>query len=189
MKTKFCYKCNENKPLDAFGKNKSKKDGLSTECKFCKKLQDRRYYNENKEKVLESAKNYRTKNPEKVAQAKVNCYLKDKEKYKKMKNAWRKANPEKTYEYQKVYKSANRGKANAWLSEYRALKIQATPKWFDKEKVMLVYKKAKEWGFDVDHIVPLKGETVCGLHCWSNLQLLDPLLNSEKGNRHWPDMP
>ena len=71
MNTKFCYKCNENKPLDAFGKNKSKKDGLSTECKPCKKLQDRRYYNENKNKVLESAKNYRTKNPEKVAQAKV----------------------------------------------------------------------------------------------------------------------
>jgi hypothetical protein len=189
MNNKFCYKCNQNKPLESFGKNKSKKDGLSTECKPCKKLQDRSYYKNNIEQVKQSAKQYRELNPEKVSQAKRNCYLKDKEKYKNMKNAWRKANPEKIYEYQKAYKQSNLGKANSWLAEYRASKLQATPSWYEEKLIKTVYTKAKEWGFAVDHIVPLKGETVCGLHCWSNLQLLDPMLNSEKGNRYWPDMP
>ena len=189
MNTKFCYKCNENKPLDAFGKNKSKKDGLSTECKLCKKMQDRKYYENYADKVKQSAKQYREANPKKVAQAKVNCYLKNKDKYKKMKNAWRKSNPEKIYEYQKAYKQSNLGKANSWLAEYRASKLQATPSWYEEKLIKAVYTKAKEWGFAVDHIVPLKGETVCGLHCWANLQLLDPSLNSSKSNKYWPDMP
>jgi hypothetical protein len=36
---KSCYKCGVTKPLDAFNKNKSKSDGLSSECRRCQKLQ------------------------------------------------------------------------------------------------------------------------------------------------------
>jgi hypothetical protein len=52
-----------------------------------------------------------------------------------------------------------------------------------------VYIKAAEFGFAVDHIVPLQGKIVCGLHTWENLQLVAPSLNSKKCNRFWPDMP
>jgi hypothetical protein len=34
-----------------------------------------------------------------------------------------------------------------------------------------------------------KSKKVCGLHCWANLQLLDPMINVIKSNRYWPDMP
>jgi hypothetical protein len=63
---------------------------------------------------------------------------------------------------------------------------KAIPPWFEAEKVAKVYQKAQEWGFVVDHIVPLFGETVSGLHCWANLQLLDIGLNSTKSNKEWP---
>jgi 5-methylcytosine-specific restriction endonuclease McrA len=65
----------------------------------------------------------------------------------------------------------------------------ACPVWGDKEKIRLVYQKAKEWGFEVDHVVPIKNEIVCGLHVWANLQLLDKKSNMAKGNKVWPDMP
>jgi hypothetical protein len=61
---------------------------------------------------------------------------------------------------------------------------QATPLWYEAEKVNLIYQKAKEWGFHVDHVIPLQGKNVCGLHCWANLQLLDKHLNSKKRNKH-----
>lgn len=77
----------------------------------------------------------------------------------------------------------NPWKANAISAKKRASKLQATPPWFEKEKVAIVYQKAKEWGFEVDHVIPLKGKNVSGLHCWANLQLLDKSLNSSKGNK------
>lgn len=38
-----------------------------------------------------------------------------------------------------------------------------------------------EW--HVDHKVPLKGKYVCGLHIWSNLQVIPKILNLKKGNK------
>jgi hypothetical protein len=72
-------------------------------------------------------------------------------------------------------------------ARYKASKRSATPPWFDKSSVDLVYKKAIELGLEVDHIVPINSANVCGLHVWENLQLLDGTLNKTKGNRYWPD--
>jgi len=183
MLTKYCYKCQETKSFDAFGRNKSKKDGLSTECKSCKRQSDKQYYQANSEKVKQTVAKYRQENPEKVIQVKKNWYKLNKEHVYSKNNAYRKSNTDKSYEYQKRYQQANRGKRTAWLAKYRATKLQATPSWFEKDLVERVYIKAKEWGFAVDHVIPLQGKNVCGLHCWANLQLLDPALNSSKGNK------
>lgn len=41
------------------------------------------------------------------------------------------------------------------------------------------------FGFEwhVDHVVPLKGKQVCGLHIWSNLQVIPKIVNLQKGNK------
>lgn len=171
---KYCYRCKESKPILSFVKNKSKKDGLSTECRECKRTQDKSHYQANSEKIKQSVAKYRSENPEKVIQVKKD---------------WYQANSESTKEKVRIYRKDNRGKCNALSKKYKADKIKATPKWAELDKISIVYQKAKEWGFVVDHIVPLQGKTVCGLHCWSNLQLLDPEINARKSNVYWVDMP
>lgn len=42
---------------------------------------------------------------------------------------------------------------------------------------------------DVDHVVPLINDIVCGLHAETNVQVIPAVLNRSKGNRFWPDMP
>jgi len=186
---KYCWTCKNIKALDLFGKNKSKPDGLSCECKDCKKIQDKNYYLKNAEKIKEKVSKYRKNNFEKIKICKKNSYEKKPKKYKVLKSTWQKNNLDKKKIYNKIYDSKNLDKKASLCANYRAKKRKAIPPWFEKELVKTVYKKAKQWGFAVDHIVPLKSDIVCGLHCWSNLQLLDPILNSSKSNKYWVDMP
>lgn len=102
---------------------------------------------------------------------------------------WNERNPGKNRKAVLEWHKKHRDKGAKRSGKRRADKRQAVPIWFEADAVANVYKKAQEFGFQVDHIVPLKGKTVCGLHCWANLQLLDGSLNASKNNREWPDMP
>lgn len=64
----------------------------------------------------------------------------------------------------------------------KALKIKATPIWADRDKIKEIYRSCPK-GFHVDHIIPLKGELVCGLHVEYNLRHLPALENMQKYNK------
>lgn len=67
-------------------------------------------------------------------------------------------------------------------ANYRASKIQRTPSWANLDKISDIYKNCPE-GYHVDHIYPLNGTIVCGLHVEDNLQYLLAIDNIKKGNR------
>jgi len=69
----------------------------------------------------------------------------------------------------------------------KAAKLFATPPWADQERIKTIYRDCPD-GHDVDHIVPLQSDLVCGLHCEANLQYLPSRENQSKKNRYWPDM-
>ena len=66
---------------------------------------------------------------------------------------------------------------------------KATPKWADRKAIKEIYKqcieKTKQTGvkYEVDHIVPLRGELVSGLHVHWNLQILMAKDNRSKSNK------
>lgn len=88
----------------------------------------------------------------------------------------------------------NKGKVNAYTALRHAAKMQRKPKWLSKEdklKIKCLYQVAAmrnresdiEW--HVDHIVPLQGENVCGLHVPWNLQIIPAVENIRKNNRFY----
>jgi len=202
MTEKNCTKCGELKPTSEFSIRLSHSSGFHPQCKKCVNLAGQLWYAANKNKKLSQNKQWREKNLEKHKELNRKWFNENKERKKHAGYEWHRKNPEKQKEYTKKYFFANRekcnkrtrewsknnpDKANAVTAKRVAQKLKATPPWFEKEKVAFVYKKAQEYGFQVDHVIPLRGKNVCGLHCWSNLQLLDATLNRSKSNREYPD--
>lgn len=84
------------------------------------------------------------------------------------------------------------------VHERRAAKLAATKPW-SHELFRLVLLEAHHLAvlrevvtgipYDVDHIIPLKSDVVCGLHNEFNIQVITRSANRSKSNRYWPDMP
>lgn len=80
------------------------------------------------------------------------------------------------------------------LRRKRAIE-RATPEWACRDAIAEAYaavavcraQDGRDW--TADHIVPLRHPLVCGLHVANNLFPALRSVNSEKGNRYWPDMP
>jgi hypothetical protein len=151
---KTCKTCKIDKTLEYFSKDKSRKDGYHNSCKTCNK-------------------NHRECKSE---------YFREKL------SIWRINNPNYASDWQKD----NLDKVNASSAKRRALKLRATPLWLTKEDLEIIesfYTLSKTIEYQtgvkhhVDHIVPLQGKNVCGLHVPWNLQVLEASENIRKSNK------
>ena len=182
-----------------FYKDKQTETGLSSYCKTCCKQKSTRYASNNKERVAAFQAKYQKENKEKIAKYLAEYGPKYYEK-----------NRQKICEYQATYRLENKeifntrianwatqnpGKRNAITAKYRASKKKRTPSWLNNlqlKEIQSFYIEAakitEETGtpYHVDHIVPLQGDQVSGLHVPWNLQILvgpGPEGNLSKSNR------
>ena len=95
-------------------------------------------------------------------------------------------------EKNKAYRKARADLVAFHAAKSRRGKKRATPKWLtdqQKEQMKQFYLLARDCfitsgqRYDVDHIVPLNGKTVCGLHVPWNLQVLPKDINMSKKNK------
>ena len=125
----------------------------------------------NKEDQAARDKRYRQENIEKKRAYGRQYYFDNRELYRDKDNArarkWAKDNPEKM-------------RANC--AKRKAAKLQRTPSWADDLVIRMIYEDCPE-GMEVDHIIPLQGEIVSGLHVAHNLQYLTKSENCSKGNK------
>lgn len=178
--------------------NQRTKNWASKNRKTCLKLSNA-WRKNNPEKIKAQAKARYDKNPEKFREAsrlsiekrkiKGNTYYSlNSEKVKIYGLQYREANKEKRKEITKRWKVKNLDLIAFYVAKYRHNKRKRTPAWANILKIKEIYKNCPE-GHEVDHIVPINGKTVSGLHCEANLQYLKGKENASKGNHWWPDMP
>ena len=131
-------------------------------CLTCNSLKARKYHADNRDKILEQQRVYRIENRDRL---------------KSELSAW---------------KSANRARCTALEVKRYAAKMKRTPPWLTDShnaEILGFYEKSArltaETGIKhhVDHIHPLQGKAVSGLHVPWNLQVLTATENQSKGNR------
>ena len=162
---KICSTCKIEKALDEFRTRKMNrhcKTGISSQCKECERTFNREYHRKHKELIAK-----------RKTETNALLYMKK-----------RSSILAKVAEYQKE----NPFTVIAAVAKRRSAKLKATPMWADLEAISRFYAECPD-GMTVDHIVPLRGKTVCGLHVENNLQYLTSPENSRKGARwdSWED--
>jgi len=159
--TKKCGGCNQTKSFSEFYRNKAKKDGLGTQCKFC--MAERREKNRGAAKKY--AAEYRGKHLDQVKEWNSKYYAENREAILEMDRKYRRENSHRV--------AANNGKMSAILRS--PLGWRCIPDDFDIGETMGIYQRRDELTAStgiphhVDHIIPVKAG---GMHCASNLQVL-----------------
>jgi hypothetical protein len=121
------------------------------------------------------------------------AYEKDPEKFKERRRQWYavedNANYSRQYctEYKRNHPDVIRNLNLKHNGKDRAARKKRLPAWLTQEdfnQMKKIYEQAKTLGLHVDHIIPLQGKNVSGLHVPSNLQLLSQAENCAKKNRY-----
>jgi len=190
---KLCRTCDTVKPVEGFFKHIRMKDGLSSQCKVCHQARTSAYQASNRERSRGYAVAWRENNRDKE-KARNKKYREDNPDKKAASNKkWATNNPEKVRAINKEYTQSNQDKRSAWAAKYRASKLSATPEWLTQEhqdQILAKYAErdriTQETGIEhhVDHIFPLQGENICGLHVPWNLQIITATENMQKSNSY-----
>jgi hypothetical protein len=96
------------------------------------------------------------------------------------------ANKEKQLKQCSKWSSNNLNKKREYRSKRRALILKATPLWASRDSIKQIYTEADfltkvtNIKYEVDHIIPLQGKNVCGLHVQNNLRIISMTENRKK---------
>ena len=189
--SKMCSKCGESKPIEAFYKRKRSSDGLYGKCKTCKIEYQKEYYAKNKEKVNACRIKRYAENKEKMKEYRI----KNRERIAEQNRKYREANKERVYANAKEWQKNNLDIRRQIGAKRRAAKMQRIPCWLTEDdkvliqrKYTLAHKKTESTGerWVVDHILPLQGKLVSGLHVPANLRVIKEITNLRKHNKYTP---
>lgn len=178
METKTCNRCGEEKPIGDYLIDHNKPDKrLKNPCKSCRNQYSKVYAASNPEKVKTWRKTGRARNKKSIA-----------ERHRRYKEA----NKDKFRDYARKHYENNKEKHTEKSVLRKTRRELAKPSWLTKENLeeieyfywlALDLKISTGLEYHVDHIIPLRGKTVCGLHVPWNLQILSREDNLKKGNK------
>ena len=148
---------------------------------------------ENKERTKNTSKDYNELNKEKIKEQKRQYYLENKEKINARNIAYNQKNKEARSKKEAEWRQKNKGRVAANIRKYQMSKRNRTPSWltdFDHLKIQCIYQMAAMYtrvnneSWEVDHVIPLQGVNVSGLHVPLNLQIMRGVENIGKKNKY-----
>lgn len=166
IREEACSCCGKSKQLTRLKKstNKNRQYYLQSTCKACEYKQNLEWRNKNKDRWAKLVSQFYYRSSE----GKIS----------------RRNNMNHTEETRAEWK---RQKAAARCSRAKQARFNdELTKFVTKEAHDLRVRRNKSTNIEwhVDHIVPLKGKEVCGLHVWTNLRVIPKVQNLRKGNRN-----
>lgn len=184
---KTCRRCGETKPLTEFPMCRGRP---RARCKPCHTRDACEWQAKNRDKATANGRRWRERHP--PPPAKFPPAKSDEERLERRREArrrWLVAHPDKMQHCRTAWAEANKPRLRASVRRRQARRRNATPKWADKTAILSFYVRAEmltqQTGIphEVDHIIPLQGRNVCGLHWEANLQVLPRRTNRVKHNR------
>lgn len=157
-------------------------------------------YEKHRSSILKQKQEYYAANQVKILKRKAEYHIENREANKAKSKRYYQQNTAYFAEYKreyyaekgplvrarrKAYRKRNLGKCNAADRKRRIAKMQRVPKWADLKAIASFYANCPP-GYHVDHIIPLQGKNVSGLHVLSNLQYLPAAENIRKRNKFEP---
>jgi len=161
---RVCKTCGVEKPLDSFTKNSRCNYGVTHKCLNCSADYHSDYYRNNTEQRAKT---------QKKSVAKRRAGGRD---VNKPSREYNKRNPEYKRFYASQRKAHVKRATPSWLTDSQKAHIKRT------YKLAQTIRDATGLDYHVDHIIPLRGENVCGLHVPENLRVLRADLNLSKSN-------
>lgn len=201
---KYCSSCDSTKYVSDFYADRNK-------CKKCISLQRAKHYKKHKKRICKKASEYRKKHSERykydpeygINWRKANfdniiIYRQiNKDSIKVQRADYYQRNKKTIIASTKEYQKKNPEIVRANKAKRHAAKLMRTMVWADLNKIKQIYADCAEINlaaktagcnetFHVDHIIPLQGKLVSGLHVENNLQIISATENLTKHNMFIP---
>ncbi len=143
-------------------------------CMACSREKSLRYHYAHPQKAAEKARSFLGNNPGYVEEnrAKINAASKK----------YRAENTDLCTMRVAKLKLAKRRAVPGWFNEFDELVIQ------EAHRLCRVRKIATAVNWEIDHIVPISGKNVCGLHVAENVRVITASENRRKSNKYFSEV-